>query len=105
MWWGTINNVTGYWVDIPTRPSRVYPVEFNFEHTCWTEVAWSPCRERWDVLRTAGLEYGCNILRSEVVHRDQWGPIDGAEDDSAPAPSEGSTEQTTTEDEIGDRPD
>ncbi|KAI9442068.1 hypothetical protein BJY52DRAFT_1194840 [Lactarius psammicola] len=54
---------------------------------------------------TSGEEYGCNILRSEVVHRDQWGPIDGAEDDSAPAPSEGSTEPTTTEDEAGDRPD
>ncbi|KAI9441142.1 kinase-like domain-containing protein [Lactarius psammicola] len=52
-----------------------------------------------------GPKYGCNILRSEVVHRDQWGPIDGAEDDSAPAPSEGSTEATTTEDEAGDRPD
>ncbi|KAI9437107.1 hypothetical protein BJY52DRAFT_1196649 [Lactarius psammicola] len=100
--WGTINSTTGYWVKIPTRPSRYYPVEFNFEHTCWTEVAWSPHRGRWDVLRPTGPEYHCNILRSEVAHQDQWGPIDGAGDDSAPAPSEGSTEPTTTEDEVGD---
>ncbi|KAI9435213.1 hypothetical protein BJY52DRAFT_1230926, partial [Lactarius psammicola] len=69
------------------------------------KVAWSPRRGRWDVLRPTGAEYGCNILRSNVVHWDQWGPIDGVEDDSAPAPSEGSTEPTTTEDEVGDRPD
>ncbi|KAI9447210.1 hypothetical protein BJY52DRAFT_1228409 [Lactarius psammicola] len=97
--------MTGYWVKIPTRPLRYYPVEFNFEHMCWTEVVWSPCRGRWDVLQPTGLEYWCNILRSEVTHRDQWGPIDGAESDSAPAPSEASEEVTTTEDDIGDWPD
>ncbi|KAI9449531.1 hypothetical protein BJY52DRAFT_1227715 [Lactarius psammicola] len=103
--WGTINSTTGYWVEIPTRPLRYYPVEFNFEHTCWTEVAWSPCRGRWDVLRPTGPEYRCNILQSKVTHRDQWGPIDGTESDSAPAPSDASEEATTTEDDIGDRPD
>ena len=39
-----------------------------------------------------------------MVHQDQWGLIDGVEDDSAPAPSE-DTDQTTTEDKVGDRPD
>ncbi|KAI9449202.1 hypothetical protein BJY52DRAFT_1227908 [Lactarius psammicola] len=72
---------------------------------CWTEVAWSPRRGRWDILRPMGPEYWCNIPQSEVVHRDQWGLIDGAEDDSAPAPSEGSTKPTTMEDEVGDHPD
>ncbi|KAI9436502.1 hypothetical protein BJY52DRAFT_1230480 [Lactarius psammicola] len=52
-----------------------------------------------------GPEYRCNIPQSEVVHRDQWGAINGAENDSAPAPSEGSTKPTTTEDKAGDHPD
>ena len=99
------NGIEGYWVEIPTRPSCYYPVEFNFEHLCWTEVVWSPRRGRWDVLCPTRNKYHCNIYQTDIVYCDQWGTIDRAEEESAPAPLEASTEQTTTEGKVGDQPD
>ncbi len=92
--WRTIGGSTGYYVDIPTRPSRYYPVEFNFPHFCWCEVTWSTSQQRWNVTRPTGDEYRCNIFEDEVIYDGDQGPIDRQEDDNSilqnprtPAPS------------------
>ena len=102
--WRTIRGDTGYYVNIPTRPSQWYPVEFNFENLCWVEIAWNAPQNYWDVLRPAGLEYCCDIPECDVQTRGNWGPIDGQDETNAsgssrtPAPSEAS-EETAEDDE------
>jgi len=78
--WRTIGGNTGYYVDVPTRPSRYYPVEFNFPHFCWCETTWSVLHQRWNITRPTGDEYRCNIFEDEVIHDGDQGPIDGQED-------------------------
>src|SRR6266702_4444112 len=36
--WRTVRGSTGYFVNIPTRPSQYYPVEFNHIYLCWCEI-------------------------------------------------------------------
>jgi len=81
--WRNIGGSVGYYVDVPTRPSRYYPVEFNFPHICWCEVAWSTIQQRWNVTRPTGDEYRCDIFKDEVIHDGDQGPIDGQEDDNS----------------------
>ncbi len=78
--WRTIGGNTGYYVDIPTRPSRYYPIEFNFPHFCWCEVTWSTSYQHWNVTRPVGDEYQCDIFENEVIYDGDQGPIDGQED-------------------------
>ena len=75
--WRTHRGETGYFVDFPTRPSRFYPVEFNFEHTCWCILATNNAGIR-TVVRPTTRDYRCDILESEVVPQTRVGPIDGA---------------------------
>ncbi|KAH9164703.1 hypothetical protein EDB89DRAFT_2077789 [Lactarius sanguifluus] len=89
--WRTHRGETGYFVDFPNRPSRYYPVEFNFEHTCWCILATNDAGIR-TVVRPTTHEYRCNILESEVVPTARIGPIDGAV-----------TTSTTEEDSGSDR--
>ena len=78
--WRTIGGSTGYYVDVPTRPSRYYPVEFNFPNFCWCEVTWSVFHQRWNVTRPTGDEYRCDIFENEVIRDGDQGPIDEQED-------------------------
>ncbi|KAH9041971.1 hypothetical protein EDB85DRAFT_1886021 [Lactarius pseudohatsudake] len=91
------NGVTGYFVDIPTRPSRYYPVEFNFKHICWAEVAWNPPLQRWDINRPAGSEFHCDIDRREIPSRKNWGQLDGQDTPS----SQAAVPEDTSESESG----
>ena len=99
----------GYYVDIPTRPSRYYPVEFNFPHFCWCEVTWSTFHQRWNVTRPTGDEYWCDIFEHEVIRDGDQGPIDGQEDEEnnsilqnlrtpAPSTTEGSKGEESEQD-------
>ncbi len=92
--WRTIRGSTGYYIDIPTRPSRHYPVEFNFPNFCWCEVTWSVFHQHWSVTRPTGDEYRCDIYENEVIRDGDQGPIDGQEENDSilqnprtPAPS------------------
>ncbi|KAH9017061.1 hypothetical protein EDB85DRAFT_2155444 [Lactarius pseudohatsudake] len=84
-----------FWEDIPTRPSRYYPVEFNFDHICWAEVAWNPPLQRWDVNRPAGSEFRCDIDRREIPSQEDWGRLDGQETPSSQAAPEAASESET----------
>ncbi|KAH9033276.1 hypothetical protein EDB85DRAFT_1890337 [Lactarius pseudohatsudake] len=86
--WRTHNGVIGYFVDIPTRLSCYYPVEFNFDRICWVEVAWNPPLQRWDVNRPAGSEFCCDINR-------HWGQLNGQETPSSQAAPEATSESET----------
>jgi len=79
--WRTIGGSTGYYVDVPTRPSRYYPIEFNFPHFCWCEVTWSILHQHWNVTRPTGDEYWCDIFEDEVIRDGDQGPIDGQEEE------------------------
>ncbi len=74
--WRTIGGSTGYYVDIPTRPFRHYPVEFNFPHFCWCEVTWSVLHQCWNVTRPTGDDYWCDIFEDEVIYNGDQGHID-----------------------------
>ncbi|KAH9039631.1 hypothetical protein EDB85DRAFT_2141138 [Lactarius pseudohatsudake] len=93
--WRTHNGVIGYFVDIPTRPSCYYPVEFNFDHICWAEVAWNPPLQRWDVNRPAGSEFHCDIDRHEIPSREDWGRLNGQEMPSSQAAPEAASKSET----------
>ncbi|KAH9040495.1 hypothetical protein EDB85DRAFT_2173781 [Lactarius pseudohatsudake] len=97
--WRTHNGVIGYFVDIPTWPSRYYPVEFNFDHICWAKVAWNPPLQRWDVNRPAGSEFCCDINRREIPSREDWGRLDGQETPSSQAAPEAASESETDTEE------
>jgi len=67
-------------VDVPTRPSQYYPVEFNFLHFCWCETTWSIPHQHWNITRPTRDEYQCNIFKDEVIYDGDQGPIDRQED-------------------------
>jgi len=75
--WRTVRGSTGYFVNIPTRPAQYYPVEFNHDFVCWTEITWNAPNHRWDVVRPTGPDYRCDIFEDEVQTAGQVGPIDG----------------------------
>ncbi|KAH9025153.1 hypothetical protein EDB85DRAFT_2149956 [Lactarius pseudohatsudake] len=77
------------------RLSRYYPVEFNFDHICWAEVAWNPPLQRWDVNRPAGPEFRCDIDRCKIPSREDWGRLDGQEMPSSQAAPEATSESET----------
>ncbi len=87
--WRTVRGSTGYFVNIPTRPSQYYPVEFNHNFVCWTEITWNAPQNRWDVDRPAGPDYRCDIFEDEVRTAGQVGLIDGQQPPTprTPAPS------------------
>ena len=66
----------GYFVNIPTRPAQYYPVEFNHDFVCWTEITWNAPNTRWDVIRPTGPDYRCDIFEDEVRTAGQVGQID-----------------------------
>jgi len=63
-------------MNIPTRPSQYYPVEFNHNFMCWTEITWNAPHNRWNVERPTGPDYCCDIFEDEVQTAGQVGPID-----------------------------
>src|ERR1700744_2697356 len=65
--WGTIRGVMGCFMDIPSRLSWYYPVEFNFKHTCWCEVQRNESQNQWDITRPTNHDFCCNILKGDVV--------------------------------------
>ncbi len=75
--WRTVRGSTGYFVNIPTRPSQYYPVEFNHNFVCWTEITWNTPLQRWNVERPTGPDYRCDIFEDEVQTAGQVGLIDG----------------------------
>ncbi len=89
--WRTVCGSTGYFVNIPTRPLQYYPVEFNHNFVCWTEITWNAPQGRWDVIRPTGPDYHCDIFEDEVQTAGQVGPIDG-QPPLAPRTSAPSTE-------------
>ncbi len=100
-WWRTVRGSTGYFVNIPTRPSQYYPVEFNHNFVCWTEITWNAPQNRWSVDRPTGPDYRCDIFEDKVQTAGQVGPIDGQPlpTPRTPAPS------TEDEDEGSERSD
>jgi len=87
--WRTVRGSTGYFVNIPTRPSQYYPVEFNHDFVCWTEITWNTPQNWWNIERPTGLDYRCDIFEDEVQMAGQVGPIDGQPPQTprTPAPS------------------
>src|ERR1700761_3426977 len=89
--WRTHRGETRYFIGFPNWPSQYYPVEFNFEHTCWCILATNNAGVR-TVVRPTTHKYWCNILESEVVPLQRAGPIDGA-------PTSSTTEEDNSESE------
>src|SRR6266702_4089093 len=85
----------GYFVNIPTRPSQYYPVEFNHIYVCWCEITWNAPENLWNVVRPAGPDYRCDIFEDEVRTGGNIGPIDGQIPPTprTPAPSTDSREE------------
>ncbi len=75
--WRTIRGSTGYFVNIPTRPSQYYPVEFNHIYVCWCEITWNAPEAVWNVVRPARPDYRCDIFEDEVQTTGNTGAIDG----------------------------
>ena len=75
--WRTVRGSTGYFVNIPTRPSQYYPVEFNHAYVCWCEITWNAPEAVWNVVRPAGPDYRCDIFEDEVQTQGNVGAIDG----------------------------
>ena len=94
--WRNGNCGEGYYAKASARASRYYPVDFNFEHTCWCEVRYDAGCDQIQAHRIAPEDLGCDIYTRDLVHRDQWGQIDGQPTDNSdteatpktPAPSE-----------------
>ena len=89
MRWRTIRGSTGYFVNIPTQPSQYYPVEFNHNFVCWTEITWNAPLNRWNIERPTGPNYQCDIFKDKVQTAGQVGPIDRqpSQTPRTPAPS------------------
>ncbi len=75
--WRTVRGSTGYFVNIPTRPSQYYPVEFNHIYVCWCEITWNAPEGVWNVVRPTGPDYCCDIFEDEVRTSGNIGAIDG----------------------------
>jgi len=95
--WRNIRGSTGYFVNIPTRPAQYYPVEFNHDFVCWTEITWNAPNNRWDVIRPTGPDYRCDIFEDKVRTAGQVRLIDG---EPTPSPR---TPAPSTDDEEGER--
>ncbi len=95
--WRNVRGSTGYFVNIPTRPAQYYPVEFNHNFMCWTEITWNAPHNRWDIIRPTGPDYRCDIFEDEVRTAGQVGPIDG---EPTPSPR---TPAPSTDDKEGER--
>ncbi len=93
--WRTVRGSTGYFVNIPTRPSQYYPVEFNHIYVCWCEITWNTPEAVWNVVRPAGPDYRCDIFEDEVQTSGNVGAIDGQVPPTprTPAPSTDSREE------------
>jgi len=102
--WRTVGGSTGYFVNIPTRPSQYYPVEFNHTYVCWCEITWNAPEAVWNVVRPAGPDYRCDIFEDEVQTSGNVGAIDGHVPPTprTPAPSTDSREEE--EEERGSEP-
>ena len=90
-----VRGSTGYFVNIPTRPSQYYPVEFNHIYVCWCEITWNAPENLWNVVRPAGPDYRCDIFEDEVQTTGNVGAIDGQVPPTprTPAPSTDSREE------------
>ena len=75
--WRTVRGSTGYFVNIPTRPSQYYPVEFNHVCVCWCKITWNKPEQVWNIVRPTGLDYRCDIFKDEVQTAGNIGQIDG----------------------------
>ncbi len=80
------------------RPAQYYPVEFNHNFVCWTEVTWNAPNNRWDIVRPAGPDYQCDIFKDEVQTVGQVGLID-----RQPAPTPRTPVPSTEDEEEGGR--
>ncbi|KAH8995673.1 hypothetical protein EDB92DRAFT_1943166 [Lactarius akahatsu] len=67
--------------------SQLIPVEFNFDNLCWVEIQWNDIHNKYQVNRPASSSLSLDILQSNVTTRDQWGPIDGEEEEPARSPT------------------
>ncbi|KAH9179482.1 hypothetical protein EDB89DRAFT_2062548 [Lactarius sanguifluus] len=67
--------------------TQLIAVEFNFENTCWTEICWDNLHNKYQVIRPAGAALRLDIPSTNVVTRDQWGTIDGQEEEPARSPT------------------
>jgi len=67
--------------------SQLIAVEFNFENTCWTEIRWDDHVNKYKVVRPASSSLNLDIAQRDVVTRDQWGLIDGQEEEPARSPT------------------
>ncbi len=74
--WRTVQGNNGYFVNIPIRPSQYYPVEFNHNYVCWTEITWNAPEALWNIVQPTGPDYWCDIFEDEVQTAGQVGPID-----------------------------
>ncbi|KAH8997738.1 hypothetical protein EDB86DRAFT_2828824 [Lactarius hatsudake] len=75
-----------YYIDSQNR-QHIVPVEFNFNYTCWAEVRWSDANNKYQVIKPASSTLGLDILVSNTVTRDQWGPIGGQEEEAIRSPT------------------
>jgi len=97
--WRTVRGSTGYFVNIPTRLSQYYPVEFNHIYVCWCEITWNAPEAVWNVVQPAGPDYRCDIFEDEVQTTGNVGAIDGQLPPTprTPAPSTDSHEEQGSE--------
>jgi len=93
--WRTVQGSTGYFVNIPTRPSQYYPVEFNHTYVCWCKITWNAPRAEWNVVGPTGPNYRCDIFEDEIQTSGNVGAIDGQPPlaPRTPAPSTDSREE------------
>src|SRR6266571_1900678 len=75
--WRTVQGSTRYFVNIPTRPSQYYPVEFNHIYMCWCKITWNAPEVVWNVVRPTGPDYRCDIFEDKVQTSGNLGAIDG----------------------------
>ena len=71
--WGTVEGELGYHAksNVAGEEDRYYPVEFNPDHVCWTEVRWIENLEHgghWEAFRIAASDLGLDITENDVVH-------------------------------------
>ncbi len=94
-----VRGSTRYFVNIPTRPSQYYPVEFNHTYVCWCEITWNAPKAVWNIARPAGPDYHCDIFEDEVQTSGNVGAIDGQLPPTprTPAPSTDSREEQGSE--------
>jgi len=75
--WRTIQGSTGYFVNIPIRPLKYYPVKFNHIYKCWCEIMWNAPENLWNIVRPTGPDYWCDIFEDKVQAEGSEGQING----------------------------